>query len=226
MGRNQFITVAGFFKDITNPIEEVQYSTASFVFETTFINSPKAELYGLELEYRTRFEMPLPGAFFDAREWLFSTNYTYTSSEVQAAEGQLIFDPVLRTPRDAALFGLDGSELQGTPENIVNLQFGWESDVDQLTLLVGFVDDRILQRGFGEGSFALPNVVEEPGTQVDLVYRRNFNIGGRDLEFGLSGRNLLDEQHIEYQETEELGRTNFNTYDRGRSVSASISAKF
>ena len=67
MGRNQFITVAGFFKDITNPIEEVQYSTASFVFETTFINSPKAELYGLELEYRTRFEMPLPGAFFDAR---------------------------------------------------------------------------------------------------------------------------------------------------------------
>ncbi len=226
MGRNQFITVAGFFKDITNPIEEVQYSTASFVFETTFINSPKAELYGLELEYRTRFEMPLPGAFFDAREWLFSTNYTYTSSEVQAAEGQLIFDPVLRTPRDAALLGLDGSELQGTPENIVNLQFGWESDVDQLTLLVGFVDDRILQRGFGEGSFALPNVVEEPGTQVDLVYRRNFNIGGRDLEFGLSGRNLLDEQHIEYQETEELGRTNFNTYDRGRSVSASISAKF
>ena len=226
MGRNQFITVAGFFKDITNPIEEVQYSTASFVFETTFINSPKAELYGLELEYRTRFEMPLPGAFFDAREWLFSTNYTYTSSEVQAAEGQLIFDPVLRTPRDAALFGLDGSELQGTPENIVNLQFGWESDVYQLTLLVGFVDDRILQRGFGEGSFALPNVVEEPGTQVDLVYRRNFNIGGRDLEFGLSGRNLLDEQHIEYKETEELGRTNFNTYDRGRSVSASISAKF
>ena len=226
MGRNQFITVAGFFKDITNPIEEVQYSTASFVFETTFINSPKAELYGLELEYRTRFEMPLPGAFFDAREWLFSTNYTYTSSEVQAAEGQLIFDPVSRTPRDAALFGLDGSELQGTPENIVNLQFGWESDVDQLTLLVGFVDDRILQRGFGEGSFALPNVVEEPGTQVDLVYRRNFNIGGLDLEFGLSGRNLLDEQHIEYQETEELGRTNFNTYDRGRSVSASISAKF
>ena len=226
MGRNQFITVAGFFKDITNPIEEVQYSTASFVFETTFINSPKAELYGLELEYRTRFEMPLPGAFFDAREWLFSTNYTYTSSEVQAAAGELIFDPVSRTPRDAALFGLDGSELQGTPENIVNLQFGWESDVDQLTLLVGFVDDRILQRGFGEGSFALPNVVEEPGTQVDLVYRRNFNIGGRDLEFGLSGRNLLDEQHIEYQETEELGRTNFNTYDRGRSVSASISAKF
>jgi outer membrane receptor protein involved in Fe transport len=226
MGRNQFVTVAGFYKDITNPIEEVQYSTASFVFETTFINSPKAELYGVELEYRTKFAMPLPGEFFDAREWLFSTNYTYTSSEVQVSPGDLIFDPVLGASRDAELFGLDGSVLQGTPENILNLQFGWESDLDQLTLLVGFVDDRVLQRGFGEGNLALPDVVEEPGTQVDLVYRRNFVIGGRDLEFGLSGRNLLDEQHVEYQESEGLGRTNFNTYDRGRSLSASISAKF
>ena len=226
MGRNQFVTVAGFYKDITNPIEEVQYSTASFVFETTFINSPKAELYGVELEYRTKFEIPLPGEFFDAREWLFSTNYTYTSSEVQVSAGDLIFDPVLGASRDAELFGLDGSVLQGTPENILNLQFGWESDLDQLTLLVGFVDDRVLQRGFGEGNLALPDVVEEPGTQVDLVYRRNFVIGGRDLEFGLSGRNLLDEQHVEYQESEGLGRTNFNTYDRGRSLSASISAKF
>ncbi len=226
MGRNQFVTVAGFFKNITNPIEEVQYSTASFVFETTFINSPKAELYGAELEYRTRFDLPVPGAFFDAREWLFSANYTYTSSEVQAAAGQLIFDPVSRTQRDASLFGLDGADLQGTPENILNLQFGWESDVDQLTLLVGFVDDRILQRGFGVGNDALPDVVEEPGTQVDLVYRRSFEIGGRELEFGLSGRNLLDEQHIEYQESEGPGRTNFNTYDRGRSLSASLSAKF
>lgn len=226
MGRNQFVTVAGFYKEITNPIEEVQYSTASFVFETTFINSPKAELYGVELEYRTKFEIPLPGEFFDAREWLFSTNYTYTSSEVQVSAGDLIFDPVLGASRDAELFGLDGSVLQGTPENILNLQFGWESDLDQLTLLVGFVDDRVLQRGFGEGNLALPDVVEEPGTQVDLVYRRNFVIGGRDLEFGLSGRNLLDEQHVEYQESEGLGRTNFNTYDRGRSLSASISAKF
>ena len=44
----------------------------------------------------------------------------------------------------------------------------------------------------------------------------------------LSGRNLLNEAHEEFQlnEDEELGRTEFNTYDRGTSVSAGLAVKF
>lgn len=227
LGRNQFITAGAFYKDIKNPIEEVQYSTASFVFETTFINSPKAELYGAELEYRTNFSMPISNAWFDAREWLFSANYTYTSSEVQAQDGDLVFDPISRSRRDAALFGLDGSDLQGTPQNILNMQFGWESDVDQLTLLLGWVDDRILQRGFGIGAAALPDVIEEPGVQLDLVFNRTLTLGGRDVELGLKGRNLLGTKHSEYQMTQgDVGRTEFNTYERGTTISASLSTTF
>ena len=227
LGRNQFITAGAFYKDIKNPIEEVQYSTASFVFETTFINSPKAELYGAELEYRTNFSMPISNAWFDAREWLFSANYTYTSSEVQAQDGDQVFDPISRSRRDAALFGLDGSDLQGTPQNILNMQFGWESDVDQLTLLLGWVDDRILQRGFGIGAAALPDVVEEPGVQLDLVFNRTLTLGGRDVELGLKGRNLLGTKHSEYQMTQgDVGRTEFNTYERGTTISASLSTTF
>ena len=205
----------------------MQYSTASFVFETTFINSPKAELYGAELEYRTNFSMPISNPWFDAREWLFSANYTYTSSEVQAQDGDQVFDPISRSLRDAALFGLDGSDLQGTPQNILNMQFGWESDVDQLTLLLGWVDDRILQRGFGIGSAALPDVIEEPGVQLDLVFNRTLTLGGRDVELGLKGRNLLGEKHSEYQMTQgDVGRTEFNTYERGTTFSASLSTTF
>ncbi|KDA01974.1 MAG: TonB-dependent receptor [Hyphomonas oceanitis] len=227
LGRNQFITAGAFYKDIKNPIEEVQYSTASFVFETTFINSPKAELYGAELEYRTNFSMPISNAWFDAREWLFSANYTYTSSEVQAQDGDQVFDPISRSRRDAALFGLDGSDLQGTPQNILNMQFGWESDVDQFTLLLGWVDDRILQRGFGIGAAALPDVVEEPGVQLDLVFNRTLTLGGRDVELGLKGRNLLGTKHSEYQMTQgDVGRTEFNTYERGTTISASLSTTF
>lgn len=227
LGRNQFITLGGFYKEIVNPIEEVQYSTASFVFETTFINSPKADLYGAEIEYRTNFSMPISNPWMDAREWLFSVNYTYTSSEVSASSGDQVFDPISRSLRDATLFGLDGSDLQGTPENILNLQFGWESDVDQLTLLLGWVDDRILQRGFGTGTGVLPDVIEEPGVQLDLVFNRKFTLAGRELSLGLSGRNLLGEEHAEYQISEgELGRTEFNTYERGTTLSASLSATF
>ena len=227
LGRNQFVTVGAFYKDLKNPIEEVQYSTASFVFETTFINSPKAELYGAELEYRTNFSMPISNPWMDDREWMFSANYTFTASEVQAAADDKVFDPISRSLRDASLFGLDGSDLQGTPENILNAQFGWQSDVEQMTLLVGWVDERILQRGFGVGAASLPDVIEEPGVQLDLVYNRDFTIAGRELSLGLKGRNLLGEKHTEYQMSDsDIGRTEFNTYERGTTISASLSTTF
>jgi len=114
--------------------------------------------------------------------------------------------------------------MQGTPENIINLQLGLEDNNTQLTLLVGWVDTRILQRGFGAGG-GLPDIVEEPGVNVDLVYRRSFSVGGAELTFGLSGRNLLNEEHREYQAL-NLGDLEVNTYDRGRNFSMSLSTRF
>ena len=116
---------------------------------------------------------------------------------MQADENDQVFDPISRSLRDASFFGLDGSDLQGTPENILNAQFGWESDVEQLTLLVGWVDDRILQRGIDLPGAALPDIIEDPGIQLDLVYNRDFEVVGREFTLGLSGRNLLDEAHEE-----------------------------
>lgn len=227
MGRNQFITLAAFYKDIERPIEEVQFSTSTFVFETTFINTPKAELFGGEFEYRTRFKMPVSDPWFDAREWIFSANYTYTASEVQAGAGETVFDPISRTNIDASLYGIDGSDLQGTPENILNMQFGWESDADQMTLLLNWVDTRILQRGLDLSGAVLPDVIEDPGVQLDLVYRRDFDLGGRVVTLGLSGRNLLNQKHEEYQVSEgSLGRTEFNTYERGQTFSVSLTTDF
>ena len=74
---------------------------------------------------------------------------------------------------------------------------------------------------------ALPDIIEDPGIQLDLVYNRDFEVVGREFTLGLSGRNLLDEAHEEYQISEgELGRTEFNTYDRGQTFSVSLTAKF
>jgi outer membrane receptor protein involved in Fe transport len=215
MGRNQFITAAAFFKELENPIEEYQFSTSTFVFETTFINSPKAELLGGELEYRTRFDMPFEGEFWLDRDWLFSANYTYTKSEIVASSTDLIFEPVTSQFISADLFAIDGASLQGTPEHIINLQFGWETDVEQMTLLLGWVDQRILQRGIPLPGRELPDVIEDPGVQLDLVYRRDFTFGDRDVTLGLSARNLLNVANEEFQENGgDLGRTEFNTYER------------
>lgn len=227
MGRNQFVTAAAFFKEIENPIEEYQFEVSSFIFDTTFINSPKAELYGLELEYRNRFELDYDHPFFEGRDFLFSTNYTYTSSELIVGEDDVILNPVTGSFVPATAFGIDGAELQGTPENILNMQLGWETDNDQLTLLLGWVDERILQRG----TISAPDIVEDPGIQLDLVYRRDITVGDRAFTLGLSGRNLLNEDNEEFQDGSTVGDgtggiTQFNTYDRGISVSASITAKF
>ena len=163
--------------------------------------------------------------FTENREWLFSVNYTYTQSEIVVNPGDVIIDPFSGAERDATLFGLDGAQLQGTPEHIANAQFGWEGDNDQFTILLGWVDERILQRGDPTTLGGVPDVIEKPGIQLDAVFRQDVNIHGTDFTIGLSARNLLGTSHQEYQ-LSGLGRTEFDTYERGRSLSASLTAKF
>ncbi len=227
LGGNQFLTLAGFYKTIDRPIEEIQFETSTFVFDTTFINSPKAQLLGGEFEYRTRFQLPW-NDWLDRREWLFSVNYTYTNSEIKVQAGDLVINPFSGAAVDALLFGLDGKPLQGTPEHIVNAQFGWEGEDDQLTVLLGWVSDRILQRGSPTATGGVPDVVESPGIQLDLVYRMNLEMLGTDFTIGLVARNLVGARHEEFQlsAADPSGRTEFDTYDRGRSLSASLTANF
>jgi len=230
LGRNQFLTIGGFYKKIDRPIEEIQFTTTDFSFQSTFINSPKAELYGGEFEYRTRFNLPGEGWLAD-QEWLFSVNYTYTHSEIVVNAGDQIIE------RDGGLadaedYGLDGSPLVGTPKHIVNTQFGWEGENTQFTLLGGWVSERLLARGELKENNPLLDVYEKPGFQLDAVFRQDVNIHGADFTIGLSARNLLGARHIEEQRgTADTARApdgvaDFNTYDRGRTLSASLTAHF
>jgi outer membrane receptor protein involved in Fe transport len=218
IGRNQFITAGAFYKQIDNPIEEVIVRLErSF---TRFINAPQAELSGVELEYRTSYDLPFETGFFADTKLIFAANYTYTSTKVIAGAEATVVSPIDFQVVRASQFGLDGTKLQGTPENIANLQIGYEKDNQQLTLLVGWVDERIARRGLG----TVPTVLELPGTNIDLVFKQDFKVGNTELTFGLSGRNLLDEDNQEYQ-ISNLGRTEYNTFKRGRSFSISLTAK-
>jgi outer membrane receptor protein involved in Fe transport len=68
-------------------------------------------------------------------------------------------------------------------------------------------------------------VFDEPGVNLDLVLRQDFEVFGTLLTFGASGRNLLGTDFQEYQ-VSRLGRTDYNTYARGRSFSLSVTAKW
>ncbi len=223
-GANQFVTGSVFYKQIENPIEEVVTEPSTFNYLVRFINAPAATVQGAEIEYRNSFDAPFDVPGFTSPTIFFSANYTYTNSEIEAGVGDVIIDPLTGVENDASVYGIDGSQMQGTPENILNLQLGLEDEDVQLTMLVGWVDTRILQRGFGSTG-GLPDIIEDPGVNVDLVYRQDFTVGGREMTFGLSGRNLLGEEHREYQETGD-GDFDVNTFDRGRSFSASLTARF
>lgn len=223
-GENQYANVSAFYKKIDRPIEEVISANTSGDTTTQFLNAPEATLVGAEAEFRTRFEMPFDLVpFLDGEEWLFGVNYTYTKSEVNGTD-ELVVD-VTQLPNlvnvPASRFQLDGTQLQGTPENIANVELGFETLDSQLTLIVGWVDERIARRGLG----GIPSVIEKPGVNLDLVYRQDLDIWGNLVTLGLSGRNLLNEDHVEYQ-VSAAGTTDANTYERGRSFSASLTAKF
>ncbi|MEZ5921544.1 MAG: TonB-dependent receptor [Parvularculaceae bacterium] len=225
-GRTQYATLAGFYKDIDNPIEQVIVPTQGD-FDTRFINAPQAKLFGGEIEYRINFEMPWKFFALDpAADWLFSVNYTYTHSEVQVGN-ELINDPT-RQPSQTQLapasnFIVDGSRLQGTPTHIVNTQFGYQTDRQQTTILLGWVSDRVARRGLGQ----VAPVIEKPGVILDVVHKEDITIGGQKFTLGLEARNLLGTQHEEYQFDQLLGsRTEYNTYRYGRTLSASITAEF
>jgi outer membrane receptor protein involved in Fe transport len=83
--KDQFFTIGAFYKEITNPIEEVVIRTDRY--QTRFINAPEATLLGGELEYKLLFDLPFSlGVGIDDARWLLQANYTYTKSEVKAGQ--------------------------------------------------------------------------------------------------------------------------------------------
>ena len=113
--------------------------------------------------------------------------------------------------------------LTGQSDHIANFQIGLENQdvLQQFTLLLNYASERVTSRGFLD----LPDILEDPGLRVDLVYRQGLELAGVPLELKLEGRNLTGRDNFEYQDN-GLRRIDINTYEVGRSFSASISAAF
>lgn len=221
--RGQFATLGAFYKDIDKPIESVVNETGSGL-QQTFLNAPRAVLYGLEAEFKKTFEPQLGVVFIDNQRWLIGANYTWTKAEVQADAGDQVFPLTgLGQPAPATNFVIDGSRLQGTSEHIANLQFGFESLTGdtQATLLANYASERTVARGSAGGS----DFLQEPGVQLDLTVRQKFQLWGPEFTLGFEARNLLGEEFDEFQ---TLGgdKIILNNYELGRSYSVSLSASF
>ena len=221
----QYVTAGLFYKNIDKPVEAI-VNEAGSELQTSFINAPRANLFGGEFEVRKYTRLFENAPFFADKRFLTALNYTYSKSELQVEAGDQVF-PLASAgqPRPALELLRDGQPLQGQSEHLLNLQLGWESEDEdtgsQATFLVTYVSDRVSARGRP----GQPDFIESPGLRLDFTFRKGFEVAGRVIRVGFEARNLSGENFEEFQ---ELGddRIDLNTYEVGRSVSFSVSTTF
>jgi hypothetical protein len=218
-GEREYFTFGLFHKDIDKPVESV-INEAGSVLQQTFLNAPRAVLFGVEVDFKKYFAP----AGFGGNRLFFGANYTWSDSEVQVEEGDVVYPLSGRgRPRPAMDLVRDGSRLQGQSEHLANLQIGIDNEAAMLqaTLLVNHASERISARGRpGE-----PDFIQEPGTMVDFVLSKGWMVGDTELEWSLEASNIAGEEFQEYQELGG-GRVDINRYDIGTNYSIKLSAKF
>ncbi|MEO9633378.1 MAG: TonB-dependent receptor [Parasphingorhabdus sp.] len=225
IGRGERITVAGFYKEIDNPIENVAFVQGGGTLFTGFSNAPTGELYGAELELVKYFPLyDLGGSFFENRRLLLAANYTYTKSKIKVMSGDQAINPVTLQPTDASNLFNNGDRLTGQSTHVANLQFGMEREdgpLSQQTILATYNSPRVTARGPQDQ----PDLIERTGWQLDLVLREELNIAGQDFELKFEARNVLG---TNYSESQTLGATQIlnNAYDVGTRFSMSIGLNF
>jgi len=227
-GRGNRVTAAGFYKEIDNPIEPYVSIGADTSFTTRFANAPKAELFGGEFEFqwtKPLFDWGATG-WLESKEIILATNYTYTQSELQVGAGDVtrIFTAgVGAIENDADLFFINGDPLTGQSDHLVNLQLGIEDQdkLQQLTFLMSFASERVTRRG----TAGLPDIVEDPGLNFDIVLRQELDMFSVPLELKAEARNIFGRGNFEFQEAGG-NRIEVNSFDVGTSFSLGLKAKF
>ncbi|MEQ5788907.1 TonB-dependent receptor [Erythrobacter sp. NFXS35] len=219
-GRNK-VSLAGFYKEIDNPIENYLINASGQIL-TSFANAPSAELYGAELDLAYGIDLyDFGGSFFETKQILVLANYTYTQSSISVADGDIA--PVPGNPNQNAANLFDqGAPLVGQSDHVANLSLGLEDTekVQQFTFLINYASERVTLRGG-----LLPDVVEDPGLTVDFVARSELKLGGMPLELSFEVRNIFGRDNFEFQELNG-NRIEINTFDVGTAVSFGLKANF
>ena len=217
------VSLAGFYKKLDKPIEAFTGFNDNTPV-TSFANAPEATLYGAELELQKFFPLDTisDGNFFSTRRAVVIGNYTFTDSSITVGENDTVSVYGTAT-QPARNFFVDGSQLTGQSDHLVNLQLGLEQTgkLSQQTILLSYASDRVTSRG----AAGLPDIYESPGLRVDVVLRQGMTFFQQDVEAKFEARNLFGKGYKEYQERGG-NVVYYNQYDVGTSFVASLSVNF
>lgn len=223
-GPNQFFALGGFYKNIDRPVELIVNEVGA-TQQTTFLNAPKAQLYGAEVELRKTWE-PFGGDGWIGRlVWFTAANYTWSRSSIQVRDGDVVF-PLSGggLPAPASIYVQDGDKLQGQSEHLVNFQAGFEDEAMglQATILVNYASERISTRGRP----GFPDLIVDPGITLDFTLRKTWiSANANETEIGFEARNLLGTDYDEFQRL-GTGTVVNNRYNLGQTFSVSLRRRY
>ncbi len=185
-----------FYKDLDKPIERVlNLASGSVGNSRTFQNAKAAEVYGLEFEGRK--EWSLFGSL--SKSFFVAANASWIESEVEL---------VAQANSTRA--------LQGQPEYVVNLIFGYD-DIDngqELTILLNQNGDTIADVGVNGQA----DVILEPRLDLIVNYRWYF---ADAWQLVVKGENLLDEP-VEFTQAGNI----FQSWKTGRELTLGVNLDF
>ena len=236
--RGEYVTIGGFYKDITNPIEEINSSGFAGGDQggTSFVNAPEAELYGLEFEFQKNFAIDQwfdsgwLGGWASTKELVFISNYTFSKSDVTGGPALVTQFLGNGTPITTSATITGDRSLQGQSDHLANVQIGYEDYEanSRATFLFNYASDRIQQI---EGGAPNNRVVEDPPIQLDFVYSRDIEIAGGIYELGMKIGNILGDEYNASQVTtdgndEIVDTIVYDRYDVGRTFGISLKRTF
>ncbi|HNP95740.1 MAG TPA: TonB-dependent receptor [Cyclobacteriaceae bacterium] len=180
--RGQNISVSLFYKDFTNPIEQVSFAADPRSIQPRNVND--ANVYGIELEARKSLTFISPSL----KNFTVSTNVSFIESEVQMSDeeftGRMSF---VRTGET-----IDRKrQLQGQSPYLINagLQFdnqnGWEA-----ALTYNVQGERLSIVGINASS----DVFDQPFNSLNVNVNRT--LGGADgkIRLGIGAENILNDK--------------------------------
>ncbi len=201
-GPGDLISISAFHKEFDKPIAELLTYPGSSLCTIEYFNLENARILGGEIELRRTLGF-LPGPL---RRLSLGLNVTLVDSKSTFRSS----DEITLTYR-----------LQGQSDALANLSLFY-TDPDRgldASLLFNHFTDRIVRYGIASVSNGepqvVPNVMEQGRTSVDAKLRLRW---GKGLSLSLSGRNLLDAEVIQYQDS-DAGRTRTGYFRPGTTVS-------
>jgi outer membrane receptor protein involved in Fe transport len=202
------ITASLFYKDMTNPIEDVQTFTTSTLDRYSFDNSASAELSGIELSWYKN----LGFLWSSLEDVVFSGNYTYIDSNV------------VLTPEQKTKFVTQERGLQGLSPEVLNLSMTYQNDDRSLNLAYNMMSERLMRVALKNGDviYALDDY-EVPPELLDFTWIEKFSVDFIDSDATMTFKikNILDDETVWKQ-----GDLVTFKYKTGRSYSLAFSAKF